>query len=117
MLCERDDQVHLTPVLKHSRLMNNGYIQSDIIVNYRVTASTFHNNLGLNVINPQLTVGQGLGIEIIMTFTLVFVVMATTDPDRTDGGNTAVAVGLTVAGLNLTGVRSLYLKHSDCVIL
>jgi hypothetical protein len=37
--------------------------------------------------------------------------MATTDPDRTDGGNTAVAVGLTVAGLILTGVRSLFLKN------
>lgn len=75
-----------------------------------MTASAFHNNLGLNLINPQLTVGQGLGIEIIMTFTLVFVVMATTDPDRNDGGNTAVAVGLTVAGLTLTGVRSLFSK-------
>ena len=87
------------------------YMQLDIIVNYRVTASAFHNNLELNLINPQINVGQGLGIEIIMTFTLVFVVMATTDPDRTDGGNTAVAVGLTVAGLILTGVRSLFLKN------
>ena len=48
-----------------------------------------------------------------MTFVLVFVVLATTDHNRRDGGGIAIIAGLTVAGLHLTGVGISSLSYHN----
>ncbi|KAL5015283.1 hypothetical protein ScPMuIL_009553 [Solemya velum] len=62
-------------------------------------------NLGVTSVNPQIDVGQGLAVEIILTFVLVMVIYGTTDPNRTDFGSASLAIGLTVATGHLAGVR------------
>ncbi|XP_071142861.1 aquaporin AQPAn.G-like isoform X3 [Mytilus edulis] len=69
-----------------------------------VTVSTYHSNLGVTSINPLLNVGQGFGVEVILTFVLVFVIIATIDSNRTDAGMASVAIGLTVAVCHLAGI-------------
>ena len=76
---------------------------------FSVTPSTFHGNLGVTSINASLNVGQGFGVEVILTFVLVFVIIATTDSNRIDAGMVSVAIGLTIALLHLAGVRSSYI--------
>lgn len=60
--------------------------------------------LGVTTVNTNLTLGQGLGVEIILTFVLVFVIVATTEPNRTDFGSVSLKIGFTVAVMHLCGV-------------
>ncbi|XP_029444211.1 aquaporin-1 [Rhinatrema bivittatum] len=63
-----------------------------------VTSSLIPNSLGLNALAPGINSGQGLGIEIIVTFQLVLCVLATTDRRRNDvTGSAPLAIGLSVA--------------------
>lgn len=50
------------------------------------------------------TLVQGVGIELILTFCLVFVIVATTDGNRTDFGSVSLKIGLTVAMLHFSCV-------------
>jgi glycerol uptake facilitator-like aquaporin len=72
-----------------------------------VTASSLHDSLGVTAINKDLNVGQGFGVEVILTFVLVFVIVATTDSNRSDAGMASIAIGLTIALLHLAGVSEL----------
>ena len=54
-----------------------------------------------------------IGIEILMTFVLVFVVLATTDHNRRDGGSISIIAGLTVAGLHLAGVGTASISYHN----
>ena len=69
-----------------------------------MTASSLHDSLGVTAINKDLNVGQGFGVEVILTFVLVFVIVATTDSNRSDAGMASIAIGLTIALLHLAGV-------------
>lgn len=69
-----------------------------------VTVSSLHGNLGVTSINPSLTVAQGFGVEAILTFVLLFVIVATIDSERVDAGMASVAIGLTIALLHLAGI-------------
>lgn len=69
-----------------------------------VTPTAYHGNLAVTSISSELNVGQGFGIEVILTFVLVFVIVATTDSNRIDGGMASVAIGLTIALLHLAGI-------------
>ncbi|XP_053569720.1 aquaporin-1 [Bombina bombina] len=63
-----------------------------------VTSNIEKNSLGLNGLSDGLTSGQGLGVEIIVTFQLVLCVVAVTDRRRTDvSGSVPLAIGLSVA--------------------
>ncbi|XP_030053587.1 LOW QUALITY PROTEIN: aquaporin-1 [Microcaecilia unicolor] len=63
-----------------------------------VTSSLEANSLGLNSLAAGINSGQGLGIEIIVTFQLVLCVLATTDRRRNDvTGSAPLAIGLSVA--------------------
>ncbi|XP_025089604.1 aquaporin AQPAe.a-like [Pomacea canaliculata] len=48
-----------------------------------------------------MTAGQGVGVEIILTFVLVIVIFGTTDPNRPSFGSPSLLIGLTVTLLHL----------------
>jgi len=73
-----------------------------------VTVASLHGSLGVTAINTSLNVGQGFGVEVILTFVLVFVIVATIDSNRIDAGMASIAIGLTIALLHLAGVSELY---------
>nr|CAX48991.1 water and ammonia transporting aquaporin [Lumbricus rubellus] len=61
---------------------------------------------GLTVVWKQITPGQGCGVEIIITFVLVFCVFASVDGRRADlNGSTPLSIGLSVTVCHLFAVR------------
>ncbi|KAM8967777.1 aquaporin-1 [Pelodytes ibericus] len=65
---------------------------------YGITSELSENSLGLNGLSKGVSAGQGLGIEIIVTFQLVLCVVAITDKRRSDvSGSIPLAIGLSVA--------------------
>ena len=53
-----------------------------------------------------VTTGGAFGTELVLTFLLVFVIFACTDPKRNHYGyEVALAIGVTVAVTNVMGVR------------
>ncbi|XP_075070195.1 aquaporin-1 [Mixophyes fleayi] len=63
-----------------------------------ITTDLEKNSLGLNGLSDGVSAGQGLGIEIIITFQLVLCVVAVTDRRRHDvSGSIPLAIGLSVA--------------------
>lgn len=63
-----------------------------------VTPPDFQATLGSTAINDSLTTQQGLGVEFLLGFVLVFVVFGVTDPNKPDSKIPAsLAIGLTVA--------------------
>lgn len=63
-----------------------------------VTPTTLQGALGVTTVNPKITVGPALLVELLITFQLVFTVFATCDPKRTDlKGSGGLAIGFAVA--------------------
>lgn len=63
-----------------------------------ITSNIPSNTLGLNGLSDGVTAGQGLGMEIMVTFQLVLCVLAITDRRRHDiSGSIPLAIGLSVA--------------------
>ncbi|XP_068091221.1 aquaporin-1 [Hyperolius riggenbachi] len=63
-----------------------------------VTSGLAGHELGLNGLGTNVSPGQGLGVEIIVTFQLVLCVVAVTDRRRHDiSGSIPLAIGLSVA--------------------
>lgn len=61
--------------------------------------------MGLTSLHADVTGGQGVATEIIITFLLVLVVHAVTDPKRADvKGWAPLAIGLTIAVAHLAAV-------------
>ncbi|XP_061182475.1 aquaporin-1-like [Saccostrea echinata] len=69
-----------------------------------VTPGDFHANLGVTKVSDSYTLLQGVAIELILTFCLVFVIVATTDGNRTDFGSVSLKIGLTVAMLHFSSI-------------
>ncbi|KAK8737690.1 hypothetical protein OTU49_004194, partial [Cherax quadricarinatus] len=72
------------------------------------TSSGYTGDLGATVVSQVISPWQGLGLEFLLTFVVVFVVFASFNPYRRNFGNPAVAIGLaylacTLVGLPLTG--------------
>ncbi|XP_069771022.1 aquaporin FA-CHIP-like isoform X1 [Narcine bancroftii] len=71
-----------------------------------VTPKARNSTLGVNALAEGVTQGQGLGIEIIVTFQLVLCVLATTDKGRSDlSGSAPLAIGLSVAFAHLMAIN------------
>lgn len=71
-----------------------------------ITPADHHTmTLGLTMVNSKLTPLQGVGVEFIITFILVFTVCAVCDSNRNDvKGSAAVAIGLAVSSCHLAAV-------------
>lgn len=64
---------------------------------YLVTPSAVRGGLGVTMVNPNLSVGHALVVELFITFELVFTVFATCDPKRNDlKGSAGLAIGFAV---------------------
>ncbi|XP_048104025.1 aquaporin-4-like isoform X1 [Alosa alosa] len=64
---------------------------------YLVTPSTVRGSLGVTSVNPNLSAGHALVVELFITFELVFTVFATCDLKRNDlKGSAGLAIGLAV---------------------
>ncbi|XP_056453283.1 aquaporin-4-like isoform X1 [Gadus chalcogrammus] len=62
-----------------------------------VTPSAVSGGLGVTMVNPKISVGHALVVELLITFQLVFTIFATCDPKRTDlGGSASLSIGLAV---------------------
>ncbi|NP_001088210.1 uncharacterized protein LOC495037 [Xenopus laevis] len=63
-----------------------------------ITTQISKNSLGLNGLSEGISQGQGLGVEIMVTFQLVLCVVSITDRRRNDvSGSAPLAIGLSVA--------------------
>ena len=63
--------------------------------------------LGVTKVSTEITAAQGFGIELVITFVLVFVILASTDEKRTDlGGSAPLSIGLAVVAATLYAVSS-----------
>ncbi|KAL3858710.1 hypothetical protein ACJMK2_008971 [Sinanodonta woodiana] len=68
---------------------------------YGVASKPEATRLGVNTLNG-ITAAQGFGVELMVTFILVFVVLASTDEKRTDlSGSAPLTIGLAVAAGHL----------------
>jgi len=69
-----------------------------------LSASDSH-TLGVTAIQGDLSEAKGFGVELIITFILVFVVLASTDDKRSDlGGSAPLSIGLAVVAGHLFAV-------------
>lgn len=73
-----------------------------------IPANMTKSELGATMVDKGMTAGQGVGVEIILTFVLVIVIFGTTDPNRPSFGSPSLLIGLTVTLLHLVGVS----RHS-----
>ncbi|XP_053560996.1 aquaporin-5-like [Bombina bombina] len=72
---------------------------------YGVVPPNIRGNLAINSLSGAVTQGQGVGVEIILTFQLVLCIFATTDSRRKDNvGFPALSIGLAVVLGHLVGI-------------
>ncbi|PIK42959.1 putative lens fiber major intrinsic protein-like isoform X2 [Apostichopus japonicus] len=70
-----------------------------------VTPTSINGELGPTVISSEISVGQGVLVEAVLTFQLVLTIFATVDPKRpSPGGSGPLAIGLSVFLGHVTGV-------------
>ena len=78
-----------------------------------LTPPNSNETFGLTTVWKELTPGQGCGVEILITFILVFCVFASVDGRRADlNGSTPLSIGLAVAVCHLFAVSS----HNNIII-
>lgn len=62
--------------------------------------------LGVTTIYPELSVAQGYGVEVVITFVLVFCVFSSIDGRRADlNGSTPLSIGLSVGVCHLWAIK------------
>ncbi|NXQ43204.1 AQP5 protein, partial [Catharus fuscescens] len=71
---------------------------------YGVTPANTRGNLAINAINTNVTPGQALVVEIILTFQLAACIFASTDNRRNGVGSPALSIGLSVTVGHLVGI-------------
>ncbi|XP_076470710.1 aquaporin-5-like [Babylonia areolata] len=70
------------------------------------TPEDFHKKLGATVVTDVLNPGQAVGVELFITFVLVFTVFASIDSRRRDlNGSTPLSIGLSVTMCHLFAVQ------------
>ncbi|KAL7875625.1 hypothetical protein AOLI_G00105880 [Acnodon oligacanthus] len=64
---------------------------------FLVTPSAVRGGLGITAVNPRISVGHALVVELLITFELIFTIFATCDPKRSDlKGSAGLAIGIAV---------------------
>ncbi|CAI9719537.1 aquaporin AQPAe.a-like isoform X2 [Octopus vulgaris] len=76
-----------------------------VLVIERIVPETCRQDLGVTQVHRHLTKGQACGIELILTFILIFTIFATIDPNRKELGSKPLAIGLTISMCHLVGYR------------
>ncbi|XP_015507484.1 aquaporin-5 [Parus major] len=71
---------------------------------YGVTPANTRGNLAINALNSNITQGQALVVEIILTFQLAACIFASTDNRRSGVGSPALSIGLSVTLGHLVGI-------------
>ncbi|XP_059147771.1 aquaporin-4-like isoform X2 [Physella acuta] len=70
-----------------------------------VTPEAHHGNLGMTLVSNKITVGQAIGVELFVTFVLVFTVFASCDSKRKDlNGSAPLTIGLSVTMCHLWAI-------------
>ncbi|KAH9508313.1 hypothetical protein Btru_050813 [Bulinus truncatus] len=70
-----------------------------------LTPELARNGLATTSLGRDVTVAQGFGVELILTFVLVAVIFGTTDPNRASFGSASLLIGLTVTVGHLAGIK------------
>ncbi|XP_043197127.1 aquaporin AQPAe.a-like isoform X4 [Amphibalanus amphitrite] len=71
-----------------------------------LTPEGIQGSLGMTQVHPELTAAQGFGIEVLITFVLVFVVFGVCDEKRTDVlGAGPLAIGLAVTTCHVGALK------------
>ena len=84
---------------------------------YLFTPKRYRGSLGALELHPELSAGIGFVIELILTFQLIWTVVASTDPIRKFSGFQApTAIGISVTMGLLMGVRNrdFFTKYLPC---
>ena len=77
-----------------------------------VTPESRAASLGMTQLAEGVDPGMGLGVEIFITFVLVFTVFASVDSKRSDlNGSTPLSIGLSVVMCHLFAVSTFFLNH------
>ncbi|XP_078506438.1 aquaporin-5-like [Lissotriton helveticus] len=72
---------------------------------YGIAPANIRGNLAINALSTNTTPGQGVGIEILLTFQLVLCIFASTDSRRRDCvGSPSLSIGLSVTLGHLVGI-------------
>ncbi|NXB06143.1 AQP5 protein, partial [Cnemophilus loriae] len=71
---------------------------------YGVTPANTRGNLAINALNNNITPGQALVVEIILTFQLAACIFASTDNRRSGISSPALSIGLSVTVGHLVGI-------------
>ncbi|CAL1533972.1 unnamed protein product [Lymnaea stagnalis] len=70
-----------------------------------LTPEGYHGMLGMTMVSKKITVGQAVGVELFVTFVLVFTVFASCDGKRKDvNGSAPLAIGLSVTMCHLWAI-------------
>ena len=77
--------------------------------------SSHRKNLGLTLLNENISLGKGFGVELLITFILALTVYASIDKNRKDlNGSIPLSIGLSVTCGALFGVN-YFLNHDNCI--
>ena len=68
-----------------------------------ISAHAFNVNFGATVLGDGVTAGQGFIVEVVLTFFLMFVIMAVATDKRTHPATSGLAIGMTVTLCALAG--------------
>ena len=77
---------------------------------HRATSSGYTGDLGSTVVSRNISVGQGFGVEFLLSFVVVLTYFSAMCPHkRSPGDNPAVVVGLAYLSTTLVGVSQIIL--------
>ena len=71
---------------------------------HRATSSGYTGDLGATTVSQVITQWQGLGLEFLLTFVVVFVFFSSVNPYRRSFGNPSIVIGFAYMACTLVGV-------------